>query len=158
MLKFNFGEREEREFEKIKSARQHIGWSVFKAPFRTFWEPINALWLCCCSHITRINFFNNIFVLSKRVTGLFFSEMRCIFHGEGVILTANYRTVEVTCRLVLIKVLESSVSWKKMVACTRKPKPQKFVLPETCIHLSAASHYLMCCVDAATLGVAVGHL
>lgn len=57
--------------------------------------------------------------------------------GKGVILTANYQTVEVTCRLVPIKVLKFSVSLKNMLPCTRKPKPQKFVLPEICIHLSA---------------------
>lgn len=73
-------------------------------------------------------------------------------------MTANYQTVEGTCPLVLIKVLMFGVSLKNALPCARKPKPQKFVLPETCIHLSAASHYLMSCVVAATLGVAVGHL
>lgn len=81
------------------------------------------LWLCCRSHIRRLNFFNSIFFLFKRVTGLFFSEIRYIFHGEGVILTANYRTVEVTCRLVLIRLLKSSVSLKK---CCRAQGSQTY--------------------------------
>lgn len=81
------------------------------------------LWRCCRSHMRRLNFFNSIFFLFKRVTGLFFSEIRYIFHGEGVILTANYRTVEVTCRLVLIRLLKSSVSLKK---CCRAQGSQTY--------------------------------
>lgn len=64
---------------------------------------------CVAAHIiTRANFLNNIFFLSKRVRGLLDGEIKYIFHGQGVILTANYRTVEITCRLLLIKDLSAA--------------------------------------------------